>query len=326
MKAMVLHRPGEALKLEERPDPVAGPGEIVVRVEACAVCRTDLHVVDGDLTEPKLPLVPGHEIVGIVESCGEETSLAPGRRVGIPWLGHTCGCCSYCESGRENLCDHPGFTGYTRDGGFATHVVADEAFAFPLDGFADPIAAAPLMCAGLIGWRSLKMAGEGRRVGIYGFGAAAHIIAQVCGYQGREVYAFTRPGDAAAQAMARSLGATWAGSSDETPPAMLDAAMIFAPVGDLVPAALRAVAKGGRVVCGGIHMSDIPQFPYSILWGERQILSVANLTRADAIEFLELAPRAGVVTTTTVYPLDRANEALDDLRHGRFQGAAVLVP
>ena len=326
MKAMVLHRPGEALKLEERPDPVAGPGKIVVRVEACAVCRTDLHVVDGDLTEPKLPLVPGHEIVGIVESCGEETSLAPGRRVGIPWLGHTCGCCSYCESGRENLCDHPGFTGYTRDGGFATHVVADEAYAFPLDGFADPIAAAPLMCAGLIGWRSLKMAGEGRRVGIYGFGAAAHIIAQVCAYQGREVYAFTRPGDAAAQAMARSLGATWAGSSDETPPAMLDAAMIFAPVGDLVPAALRAVAKGGRVVCGGIHMSDIPQFPYSILWGERQILSVANLTRADAIEFLELAPRAGVVTTTTVYPLDRANEALDDLRHGRFQGAAVLVP
>lgn len=326
MKAMVLHRPGEALKLEERPYPVAGPGEIVVRVEACAVCRTDLHVVDGDLTEPKLPLVPGHEIVGIVESCGEETSLAPGRRVGIPWLGHTCGCCSYCESGRENLCDHPGFTGYTRDGGFATHVVADEAYAFPLDGFADPIAAAPLMCAGLIGWRSLKMAGEGRRIGIYGFGAAAHIIAQVCAYQGREVYAFTRSGDAAAQAMARSLGATWAGSSDETPPAMLDAAMIFAPVGDLVPAALRAVAKGGRVVCGGIHMSDIPQFPYSILWGERQILSVANLTRADAIEFLALAPRAGVVTTTTVYPLDRANEALDDLRHGRFQGAAVLVP
>lgn len=326
MKAMVLHRPGEALKLEERPYPVAGPGEIVVRVEACAVCRTDLHVVDGDLTEPKLPLVPGHEIVGIVESCGEETSLAPGRRVGIPWLGHTCGCCSYCESGRENLCDHPGFTGYTRDGGFATHVVADEAYAFPLDGFADPVAAAPLMCAGLIGWRSLKMVGEGRRIGIYGFGAAAHIIAQVCAYQGREVYAFTRSGDAAAQAMARSLGATWAGSSDETPPAMLDAAMIFAPVGDLVPAALRAVAKGGRVVCGGIHMSDIPQFPYSILWGERQILSVANLTRADAIEFLALAPRAGVVTTTTVYPLDRANEALDDLRHGRFQGAAVLVP
>lgn len=326
MKAMVLHRPGEALKLEERPYPVAGPGEIVVRVEACAVCRTDLHVVDGDLTEPKLPLVPGHEIVGIVESCGEETSLAPGRRVGIPWLGHTCGCCSYCESDRENLCDHPGFTGYTRDGGFATHVVADEAYAFPLDGFVDPVAAAPLMCAGLIGWRSLKMAGEGRRIGIYGFGAAAHIIAQVCAYQGREVYAFTRPGDAAAQAMARSLGATWAGSSDETPPVMLDAAMIFAPVGDLVPAALRAVAKGGRVVCGGIHMSDIPQFPYSILWGERQILSVANLTRADAIEFLALAPRAGVVTTTTVYPLDRANEALDDLRHGRFQGAAVLVP
>ena len=326
MKAMVLHAPRQPLRLEERPDPVAGPSEIVVRVEACAVCRTDLHVVDGDLTEPKLPLIPGHEIVGIVESCGAEVDLKPGRRVGIPWLGHTCGCCSYCASGRENLCDNPGFTGYTRDGGFASHVAADAAFAFPLDGFSDPVAAAPLMCAGLIGWRSLKMAGEGKRIGIYGFGAAAHIIAQVCVYQGREVYAFTRAGDEAAQALALSLGAVWTGGSEEPPPALLDAAIIFAPVGELVPAALRAVAKGGRVVCGGIHMSDIPQFPYSILWGERQILSVANLTRADATEFLELAPRAGVTTTTTVYPLEKANEALDDLRAGRFQGAAVLVP
>lgn len=326
MKAMVLHAPRQPLRLEERPDPVAGPSEIVVRVEACAVCRTDLHVVDGDLTEPKLPLIPGHEIVGIVESCGAEVDLKPGRRVGIPWLGHTCGCCSYCASGRENLCDNPGFTGYTRDGGFASHVVADAAFAFPLDGFSDPVAAAPLMCAGLIGWRSLKMAGEGKRIGIYGFGAAAHIIAQVCVYQGREVYAFTRAGDEAAQALALSLGAVWTGGSEEPPPALLDAAIIFAPVGELVPAALRAVAKGGRVVCGGIHMSDIPQFPYSILWGERQILSVANLTRADATEFLELAPRAGVTTTMTVYPLEKANEALDDLRAGRFQGATVLVP
>lgn len=326
MRAMVLHAPRQPLRLEERPDPEAGPGEIVVRVEACAVCRTDLHVVDGDLTEPKLPLVPGHEIVGIVEACGEGVDLKPGRRVGIPWLGHTCGCCSYCNSGRENLCDNPGFTGYTRDGGFATHVVADAEFAFPLDGFDDPVAAAPLMCAGLIGWRSLKMAGEGKRIGIYGFGAAAHIIAQVCVFQGREVYAFTRAGDEAAQALALSLGAVWTSGSQDAPPVALDAAIIFAPVGELVPAALRAVAKGGRVVCGGIHMSDIPRFPYSILWGERQILSVANLTRADAVEFLELAPRAGVTTTTTVYPLERANEALTDLRAGRFQGAAVLVP
>lgn len=326
MKAMVLHAPRQPLRLEERPDPEAGAGEIVVRVEACAVCRTDLHVVDGDLTEPKLPLVPGHEIVGIVEACGEGVGLKPGRRVGIPWLGHACGCCGYCATGRENLCDSPGFTGYTRDGGFATHVVADADFAFPLDGFDDPVAAAPLMCAGLIGWRSLKMAGEGKRIGIYGFGAAAHIIAQVCVFQGREVYAFTRAGDEAAQALARSLGAVWTGGSQDAPPVALDAAIIFAPVGELVPAALRAVAKGGRVVCGGIHMSDIPQFPYSILWGERQLLSVANLTRADAVEFLDLAPRAGVTTTTTIYPLERANEALADLRAGRFQGAAVLVP
>lgn len=327
MKAMVLHRLGEPLQLERRVLPAAGPGEIRVRIEACAVCRTDLHVVDGDLPVPQLPLVPGHEIVGVVESLGPGvSSLSLGMRVGIPWLGHTCGCCSYCRSGRENLCDEPGFTGYTRDGGFASHVVAQADFAFPLAGFDDPVAAAPLMCAGLIGWRSLKMAGDGRRIGIYGFGAAAHIIAQVCRFQGREVYAFTRNGDAGAQAMALSLGAAWVGGSQETPPVPLDAAILFAPVGDLVPAALKAVAKGGTVVCGGIHMSDIPAFPYRILWGERRVVSVANLTRADAVEFLDLAPKAGVKTTTTVYPLERANDALDDLRAGRFQGAAVLVP
>jgi propanol-preferring alcohol dehydrogenase len=253
-------------------------------------------------------------------------ALPPGRRVGIPWLGHTCGVCPYCVARRENLCDRPVFTGYSRDGGFATQVVADAAYAFALDGFDDPVATAPLMCAGLIGWRSLKLAGEGRRIGLYGFGAAAHIIAQVCRWQGRDVYAFTRAGDSAAQDLALSLGARWAGSSDDLPPEPLDAAILFAPVGALVPAALRAVRKGGRVVCGGIHMSDIPQFPYRLLWEERQILSVANLTRQDAVEFLDLAPRAGVRTTTTVYPLNRANEALADLRAGRFQGAAVLVP
>ncbi|MBB3929437.1 propanol-preferring alcohol dehydrogenase [Kaistia hirudinis] len=327
MRAMVLHAIGEPLVLEERATPVPGAGEIMVRVEACAVCRTDLHVVDGDLTEPHLPLIPGHEIVGIVEAVGPGVeAVQAGRRVGIPWLGHTCGHCPYCASGAENLCDTPQFTGYSRDGGFATHVVADAAFAFPLDHFDDPVAAAPLMCAGLIGWRSLRFAGEAKRIGFYGFGAAAHILAQVCVWQGRSVYAFTREGDAAAQAMARSLGAVWAGSSDELPPEQLDAAILFAPVGSLIPAALRAVRKGGTVVCGGIHMSPIPSFPYDILWGERRIVSVANLTRADAHEFLELAPRAGVRTTTTVYPLERANEALADLRAGRFQGAAVLVP
>ncbi|HEY9212043.1 MAG TPA: zinc-dependent alcohol dehydrogenase family protein [Ancylobacter sp.] len=327
MRAMVLHAPGEKLRLEQRPVPQPGAGEIRVRVEACAVCRTDLHVVDGDLHHPSLPVVPGHEIVGIVGALGPGvTAPALGLRVGIPWLGHTCGVCPYCRSHHENLCDDPLFTGYTRDGGFATHVVADAAFAFPLAGFDDPVAAAPLMCAGLIGWRSLRLAGEGRRIGLYGFGAAAHILAQVCRWQGREVYAFTRQGDDAAQELARSLGAHWTGSSDEAPPEPLDAAIIFAPVGALVPAALRAVHKGGRVVCGGIHMSDIPQFPYDILWEERQLLSVANLTREDATEFLAIAPQAGVRPTTTVYPLEQANEALADLRAGRFQGAAVLVP
>ncbi|MGZ3338244.1 MAG: zinc-dependent alcohol dehydrogenase family protein [Reyranella sp.] len=327
MKAMVLASSGQPLTLAQRPDPLPGPGEVRVRVEACGVCRTDLHVVDGELPDIHLPIVPGHEIVGIVERLGPAvTSLAPGRRVGIPWLGHTCGVCPYCVAQHENLCDTPVFTGYSRDGGFATHVIADAAFAFPLDGFDDPVATAPLLCAGLIGWRSLKLAGEGRRIGLYGFGAAAHIIAQVCRWQGRDVYAFTRPGDSAAQELALSLGARWAGGSEDTPPERLDAAILFAPVGALVPAALGAVRKGGRVVCGGIHMSDIPQFPYRLLWEERQILSVANLTRQDATEFLELAPRAGVRTTTTVYALERANEALADLRAGRFQGAAVLVP
>ncbi len=326
MQAMVLTAAGRPLELQQRADPLPGPGNLRVRVEACAVCRTDLHVVDGELPHPHLPLVPGHEIVGIVDkvgSGGDPTMM--GRRVGIPWLGHTCGQCPHCRALRENLCDHPTFTGYTQDGGFATHVVADAAFTFPMDNFPDPVSAAPLMCAGLIGWRSLRLAGDGNRIGLYGFGAAAHILAQVCRWQGREVYAFTRRGDDAAQALAKSLGAHWAGASDEMPPNFLDAAIIFAPVGELVPAALRAVRKGGKVVCGGIHMSDIPSMPYSLLWEERQLLSVANLTRHDAVEFLGIAPKAGIVTTTKTYPLAQANQALADLRSGRIQGAAVLV-
>lgn len=327
MKAMVLHAIGQPLVMEERPLPVPGPGEILIRVEACGVCRTDLHIVDGELPDIRPPVVPGHEIVGIVEARGSAvTTHRIGERVGIPWLGHTCGSCPYCLAQRENLCDRPVFTGLGRDGGYATHAIADANFAFSLKGFGDPVAAAPLMCAGLIGWRSLRLAGDGGRIGLYGFGAAAHIIAQVCRFQGREVYAFTQPGDDAAQAQARSLGATWAGASTDRPPVLLDAAILFAPVGALVPLALKAVRKGGRVVCGGIHMSDIPSFPYRDLWEERQILSVANLTRQDAIDFLSIAPAAHVVATTTVYPLARANEALDDLRAGRFQGAAVLVP
>jgi alcohol dehydrogenase, propanol-preferring len=327
VKAMVLSAPGERLALVERPDPVAGDGEIMLRVEACGVCRTDLHIVDGELSGTHLPIAPGHEIVGIVEAVGKGVATTRlGERVGVPWLGHTCGVCPYCTTRRENLCDRPIFTGHGRDGGFATHAIADAAYAFPLAAFHDPVAAAPLMCAGLIGWRSLKLAGDGRRVGLYGFGAAAHIAVQMCRWQGREVYAFTRPGDDAAQAHALSLGSTWAGSSTDLPPAPLDAAILFAPVGALVPLALRAVRKGGRVVCGGIHMSDIPAFPYRLLWEERQILSVANLTRQDAVEFLGVAPQARVVTTTKVYPLAAANDALADLRAGRFQGAAVLVP
>ena len=327
MKAMVLHEVRTPLRLEERPLPSPGPGEIRLVVEACAVCRTDLHVVDGDLANPKLPVVPGHEIVGRIDALGDGvTGLRIGERVGVPWLGHTCGHCPYCTSGRENLCDEPLFTGYTRDGGFASHAVADAAYAFPLPDNGNPVALAPLLCAGLIGWRSLVAAGSGKRIGIYGFGAAAHIITQVCTWQGRRVFAFTRPGDTAAQDFARSLGAVWADGSDEPPPESLDAAIIFAPVGDLVPLALQAVRKGGRVVCGGIHMSDIPQFPYRLLWEERQIVSVANLTRQDAIDFLSIAPKARVRTETVTYPLAAANKALNNLRSGRLQGAAVLIP
>lgn len=327
MRAMVLTHLHQPLVEQERPDPTPGPGEIRVRVEACGVCRTDLHVADGELENPRVPIVPGHEIVGRVELLGSGvTSLSVGQRVGVPWLGRACGHCYYCSSGRENLCDTPEFTGYTRDGGYATHAIADASFVFTLDEDADPVATAPLLCAGLIGWRTLKLAGPGKAVGLYGFGAAAHIVAQVCRWQGREVYAFTRPGDEAAQTFARSLGAAWAGGSDQEPPVPLDVALIFAPVGALIPAALRAVRKGGRVVSGGIHMTDIPAFPYRLLWNERSIASVANLTRQDGVEFLKIAREAGVVTDTTSYPLARANDALADLRDGRLQGAAVLVP
>lgn len=326
MRAMTLLAIGQPLVLEHRREPLPGPGEVRVRVEACAVCRTDLHVVDGDLAA-RCPVIPGHEIVGIVDVVGGGV-IAPavGQRVGIPWLGHACGTCVFCITGDENLCDRPGFTGYTRDGGFATHVLADAAFTLRLDGFDDPVATAPLLCAGLIGWRALRMAGDGRRIGLYGFGAAAHILAQVCCWQGREVYAFTRSGDSAAQDHARALGASWAGDSDHSCPVELDAAIIFAPIGELVPLALTAVRKGGRVVCSGIHMSDIPAFPYRLLWNERKLISVANLTRQDAREFLAFAARAGIHARTHIYPLDAANQALADLRAGRFQGAAVLVP
>ncbi len=326
MRAMVLRRAGEKLVLEERPEPQPGPGEVRLRVEACGVCRTDLHVVDGELPNPKLPIVPGHEIVGRVEAVGPGVTLTLGARVGAPWLGHTCGHCRYCVSGRENLCDTPLFNGYTRDGGFASHVVVDAAYAFPLAESLDPVAAAPLLCAGLIGWRSLKAAGEAERIGIYGFGAAAHIVAQLCRWQGRRVFAFTRDGDTSSQKFALSLDAEWAGGSSEAPPEPLDAAIIFAPVGALVPAALAAVAKGGRVVCGGIHMSDIPAFPYDLLWEERTVCSVANLTRRDGEEFFVLAPRVPVRTTVQTFPFSEANEALNRLRSGHIKGAAVLVP
>jgi propanol-preferring alcohol dehydrogenase len=327
MQAMELRRPGEPLVFVDRPDPQPSEGEVRIRVAACGVCRTDLHVVDGELPDPKLPIVPGHEVVGRVDAIGANVrDLSVGMRVGVPWLGRTCGQCRYCRDGQENLCDRPLFTGYTRDGGYATHIVADAKFTFPLPENGDDVATAPLLCAGLIGWRSLRMTGEGRRIGLYGFGAAAHIIAQVARWQGRDVFAFTRAGDTAAQNFARRLGACWAGASEDMPPEPLDCAIIYAPVGALVPAALRAVRKGGRVVCAGIHMSDIPSFPYSILWEERQVVSVANLTRRDGIEFFELVPKVGIVTETVRYPLQRANEALADLRSGRLQGAAVLVP
>jgi propanol-preferring alcohol dehydrogenase len=326
---MVLYSPGRPLQLEERPDPVPGAHELVVRIEACAVCRTDLHVVDGELPNPRLPVIPGHEIVGVVESVGAAVAdWRIGERVGVPWLGHVCGRCEYCTSGRENLCDAPLFTGYSRDGGFATHVAAEAAFCFKFGKLeADAAHVAPLLCAGLIGWRSLKLAGEqATRLGLYGFGAAAHLITQVAVGQGRRVFAFTRAGDVAAQGFARSLGASWAGGSDEHPPEPLDAAIIFAPVGALVPAALRALRKGGRVVCGGIHMSDIPAFEYDLLWEERSVCSVANLTRADGVEFLRLAAEMPLRVEVSRYSLESANEALDDLRCGRLQGAAVIVP
>jgi alcohol dehydrogenase, propanol-preferring len=327
MKAMVLQRPRQPLIMAERPDPLPSDGEVRVLVAACGVCRTDLHVVDGELPKPNVPVVPGHEIVGRIDLVGKGVEgLAVGMRVGIPWLGRTCGQCEYCRTGKENLCDRPLFTGYTRDGGFATHAVADAKFVFSLPEAGDDVATAPLLCAGLIGWRSLKIAGEGNRIGLYGFGAAAHIIAQVAVWQGREVFAFTRTGDTAAQAFARKLGVKWAGSSEEKPPVELDCAIIYAPVGALVPLSLAAVRKGGRVVCAGIHMSDIPAFPYRLLWEERELRSVANLTRRDGDEFFEIAAKAAVVTETVRYPLERANEALADLRTGRLQGAAVLVP
>jgi propanol-preferring alcohol dehydrogenase len=319
---MVLGKPGEPLRLAELPDPEPGPGQALLRVRACAVCRTDLHVVDGELPHPKLPIVPGHEIVGeVVSSAGR---FAPGDRVGVPWLGWTCGRCRFCLAGRENLCDAARFTGYQIDGGYAEHTVADERFCFPIpEGYPD-LQAAPLLCAGLIGYRSLVMAGDAARLGFYGFGAAAHILVQVARYQGREVYAFTRPGDHAGQQFARDLGAVWAGDSSQAPPEPLDAAIIFAPAGALVPAALRAVVKGGVVICAGIHMSDIPAFPYEILWGERVVRSVANLTRRDGEEFLALAPRVPVRTEVEAFPLGEANEALAALRAGRVRGAAVL--
>jgi propanol-preferring alcohol dehydrogenase len=327
MKAMVLNNPKTPLQWTELPDREPGSGEIRVKVLACGVCRTDLHVLDGELPDTNSPIIPGHEIVGRIDALGAGVEgLSLGERVGIPWLGHTCGVCPYCVSGRENICDHPLFTGCTRDGGFATATIADARFAFPLGEVGADVALAPLLCAGLIGWRSLTIAGDGKRLGLYGFGAAAHIVAQVAKWQGRSVYGFTRPGDVATQAFARTLGVTWAGGSDEMPPELLDAAIIFATVGDLVPMALKVLRKGGRVVCAGIHMSDIPSFPYRLLWEERQIASVANLTRQDGIDFLRIAPEVGVVTTTTIYPLAQANEALADLRAGRFEGAAVLVP
>jgi alcohol dehydrogenase, propanol-preferring len=327
MRAMVLDRAQTPLVMREFPVPRPGAGELLIDVSACGVCRTDLHVVDGELPHPKLPIVPGHEIVGRVAAIGAGvTGRTVGEHVGVPWLGHTCGVCAYCRDGRENLCDTPLFTGYTRDGGYATHVIADASYCLALPEAIDDATAAPLLCAGLIGWRSYRMAGEGRDLGLYGFGAAAHILAQVARSQGRRVYAFTRKGDHAAQEFARKLGAVWAGASEERPPVALDAAIIFAPVGALVPLALRAVKKGGRVVCGGIHMSDIPSFPYDILWEERQIMSVANLTRDDAREFFAVVPKADIKTEVTRYPLERANEALADLRAGRLQGAAVLLP
>jgi propanol-preferring alcohol dehydrogenase len=327
MRAMQLERPRAPLALVDIAIPQPAAGDLLVRVEACGVCRTDLHIADGDLTPPRLPLVLGHEVVGRVVDCGSSAQgFAAGQRVGVPWLGSTCGQCRFCTVGRENLCADARFTGHDRDGGYAEYAVADARYCFALDPDRDAAQTAPLLCAGLIGYRALKAAGDARRLGIYGFGAAAHIVAQVARWQGREVFAFTRSGDSQAQAFALELGATWTGGSEQTPPALLDAAILFAPVGALVPAALRAVDRGGRVVCAGIHMSEIPAFPYAILWGERSVVSVANLTHADGDEFLALAPRVPVRTQVELMPLAAANEALARLRAGRLRGAAVLVP
>ena len=327
MYAMVLNKTGSPLTWTELPDRQPGSGQIRVKVGACGVCRTDLHVVDGELPDIRFPIIPGHEIVGRIDKIGSGvTNLAIGERIGIPWLGHACGVCPFCRSGRENLCDRPVFTGYTRNGGFATHAIADAQFVIKLGEVGSDVQLSPLLCAGLIGWRSLVIAGAGTRLGLYGFGASAHIVAQVAQWQNRSVFAFTRPGDSSGQKFARLLGAVWAGGSNEIPAEQLDAAIIFAPDGSLIPLALKAINKGGRVVCAGIHMSDIPSFPYSLLWGERQLVSVANLTRQDGINFFKLLPQIGIVTHTTTYPLQQANEALADLRAGRFEGAAVLVP
>jgi len=326
MRAMLLETPGRPLREAEVPRPAPGAGQVLLRVHACGVCRTDLHVADGELPNPTLPLVLGHEIVGTVVENGPSASrYRPGDRVGVPWLGWTCSACRFCRSGRENLCERARFTGYQLDGGYAEHMVADERFCFPVPAAYSDVEAAPLLCAGLIGYRALAAAGDGERLGLYGFGAAAHIVAQLAHHEGRRVFAFTKPGDTAGQAFARGLGVAWAGDSDAAPPEELDAAILFAPVGALVPAALRAVAPGGTVVCAGIHMSEIPPMPYDILWGERVVRSVANLTRKDGEEFLRLAPAAGVRTVVQPYALSRANEALADLRGGRVRGAAVLV-
>jgi alcohol dehydrogenase, propanol-preferring len=322
---MVLERRRRPLRLAELPEPDPGPGQVQIAVHACGVCRTDLHILDGDLAEPKLPLVMGHQIAGVVQAAGEGAErFAPGDRVGVPWLGWTCGECRYCRSGRENLCDRAKLTGYDLDGGYAEVAVADERFCFPLPPDMSDLGAAPLLCAGLIGYRALRLVGEAERIGFYGFGAAAHILCQVAVHQGRRVFAFTREGDAETQAFARQLGAEWAGGSEEAPPEELDGAIVFAPVGALMTAALRASAKGARIISAGIHMSDIPSFPYAELWGERSLGSVANLTRRDGEEFVALAPRVPVRTEVSVYPLEEANRALDDLRAGRFRGAAVL--
>ncbi len=326
MLAMELQQVGNPLVAVEREMPVPGPGQVLLKVRACAVCRTDLHLLDGDLPNTPLPIVPGHEIVGEIVACGDGVELSIGDRLGVPWLGYTCGSCTYCAADQENLCDSARFTGYQIDGGYAEFTVADHRYCFDISTDYDDEHAAPLLCAGLIGYRSLRMAGDGKRIGLYGFGAAAHIITQVAVWQGRDVYAFSRPGDNVARAFALTLGAVWAGYSDESPPDPLDTAIIFAPVGALVPKALEDLRKGGVVVCGGIHMSDIPQFPYEILWGERSIRSVANLTRHDAEEFLSIAPQVPVTTTTETFPLANANTALNRLRAGELTGAAVLIP